>query len=300
MRVFCDWDGHQQPAGGLDGRTPSAPVRINGPRSIIAFASLRGGSGKSTLVANVAGALALAGAKVGIFDADLNAPGIFPLLGVKPFPLPPGSGGLDPATGPLGLRVVAANLLPEGEAPPISFIDDDSVAIAGGQNGLVVLGNAATLARMAMDARFGNLDLLLIDLASGLEHIYRATRLFALDALILVGTPAGRDVPEIAGITNGVQVFGTIENMTSFNCDKCHSVRPMFSYRGEAPAGITLLARLPFDPHISECAARGTLFIKEYVDSPVARLISELAIRIRTSVAACVAHETDDLTSAQK
>ncbi len=47
------------------------------------LASAKGGTGKSLLAVNIAGALAHAGKKVGIMDADLNAPSILQMLGTK-------------------------------------------------------------------------------------------------------------------------------------------------------------------------------------------------------------------------
>ena len=51
---------------------------------VIGIHSDRGGSGKTTLAANLAYVLARNGAKVAVLDADLQAPELHTLLGVEP------------------------------------------------------------------------------------------------------------------------------------------------------------------------------------------------------------------------
>ncbi len=51
-------------------------------KTIVAFASAKGGTGKSTMVANFAAALALKGRKIGMVDADLDAPSAAAMLGL--------------------------------------------------------------------------------------------------------------------------------------------------------------------------------------------------------------------------
>ena len=66
----------------------SLPDRTSVPgiKNIIAISSGKGGVGKSSIAANVAVALALAGSKVGLLDADIygpNAPNMFGLSDAK-------------------------------------------------------------------------------------------------------------------------------------------------------------------------------------------------------------------------
>ncbi len=94
-------------------------------KSVIAIASAKGGVGKSALTVNLAAVLALAGRKVAILDADLNSPAIVTMLGMKVPRRFHSAGGIEPGTGPLGLRIAASNLIPDGDSPPVSFLDDD-------------------------------------------------------------------------------------------------------------------------------------------------------------------------------
>ena len=70
---------------------------------------------------NIAGALAHAGKKVGIMDADLNAPSILQMLGTKAPLRYLSSEGIEPAAAPLGIRVASVELLNEAQRPGDEF-----------------------------------------------------------------------------------------------------------------------------------------------------------------------------------
>jgi ATP-binding protein involved in chromosome partitioning len=291
MRVFADFR-----IGVENQNSPgtSAPARekivLSAPRAVIGLASGRGGTGKSVLAVNLAAAMALAGRKVGILDADLNGPSIPALLGIRPFRMVPMVGGIEPASGPLGLRVMAASLMPDREeAPMISFIGDEAEPAPTPieEPGPVMLDYSDTLATLAGQTRFGAVDLVIIDLASGLDHLYRAAQMIEMNGVILVGHPSGlstrasRTAAELMGY-GAAPIVGLVENMVGFNCDNCHSIRPLFPVSDLATGvpDVPLLGRLPFDPRLAECSGRGALFVKEYADTPLARQINELARQV--------------------
>jgi len=298
MRIFVDFrTGADRTAAAL---APGLEkIAISAPRAVIALGSGRGGTGKSVLAVNLAAALALGGRKVGLLDADLNAPSIPALLGIRPFRMIPMVGGIEPTGGPLGLRVMAANLMPDrDEPPPFSFVEEAAAAAPAEPSGPVEHDYSETLAILAGQTRFGPVDLVLIDLAPGLEHLYRAARMIELNGVLLVSHPsalsarASRAGAELMG-RGLAPVSGVVENMVGFNCSNCHAVRPLFPV--SEPAGGTaelpVLARLPFDARLAECAGRGTLFVKEYAETPLARQITELARQIEQMVPAAPARE---------
>jgi ATP-binding protein involved in chromosome partitioning len=288
MRIFTEI-GIDADATGAQPAEEISLLRTNlaGVKSVIAIASSKGGVGKSTLTVNLAAVLALAGRKVAILDADLNSPSIVAMLGMKVPRRFHSQGGIEPGAGPLGLRVAASNLLPDGEAAPVSFLDDEA-APAESTNGHrpVELGYAATLRRLLTQTRFGTIDLLLIDLGPGIEQLFRIAQVAPLSGVLIVTQPsqisvnASRAALEMSSLCS-TPVIGVVENMVGFNCDGCHAVRPLMPH-GDLTAlanamGVPVLARLPFDPRLAECCDRGVIFVREYADSPLARQLTALA-----------------------
>jgi ATP-binding protein involved in chromosome partitioning len=288
MRIFREI-GIDADATGAQPAEEISLLRTNlaGVKSVIAIASSKGGVGKSTLTVNLAAVLALAGRKVAILDADLNSPSIVAMLGMKVPRRFHSQGGIEPGAGPLGLRVAASNLLPDGEAAPVSFLDDEA-APAESTNGHrpVELGYEATLRRLLTQTRFGTIDLLLIDLGPGIEQLFRIAQVAPLSGVLIVTQPsqisvnASRAALEMSSLCS-TPVIGVVENMVGFNCDGCHAVRPLMPH-GDLTAlanamGVPVLARLPFDPRLAECCDRGVIFVREYADSPLARQLTALA-----------------------
>jgi ATP-binding protein involved in chromosome partitioning len=295
MRIFRELE-HSE---GTDSSAiaDDARIRINlgAVRAVVAFSSARGGTGKSALLTNVAVALAIAGRKIGILDADLNAPSISIMLGIKAGRRVFGGAEIEPVAGPLGLRLIGSEFIPEGEPPPVSFADFDK-PVAMSQNGgrPAELGYLATLRRLLGFTRFGALDLLLVDLGPGIEQIYRLIKLVPRASIVLVSHPselAARAVGSAIGVAHqGVsRVLGVVENMAGFNCDGCHSVRPLTPYGAVGKrlreAQVELLERLPFDPRLAESCDRGTLFVREYSQTPLAKQIVALAMTIDKATA---------------
>ncbi|MBV8361136.1 MAG: P-loop NTPase, partial [Deltaproteobacteria bacterium] len=270
MRIFRELELGEATDSSVRDDEARARTNLAAVRAIVACGSARGGVGKSALLVNIGAALALAGRKIGIVDADLNSPSIAAMLGIRVGRRAFVTDEIEPAAGPLGLRIVSSDFLPEGE-PLVSFADiDESTALA--QNGAspCELGYLATMRCLLGRSRFGPLDLILIDLASGIEHIYQIFKIMPRAKLLLVSHPSelsARAMRAAIDITSqhADAVIGVVENMAGFNCDGCHRVRPLMPYGAVAArareAGAALLERLPFDPRFAETCDRGVIFM---------------------------------------
>ncbi|HZH87510.1 MAG TPA: Mrp/NBP35 family ATP-binding protein [Brumimicrobium sp.] len=180
-------------------------------KHIIAIASGKGGVGKSTITANLAGGLAKAGYKVGIVDADIYGPSMPTMFDV------------------VGERPKSINV--EGEqkmAPVISYgISLMSIGFFTEQDDAVVWRGpmaSKALTQMFTDTHWGELDYLLIDLPPGTGDIHLSlVQNIPLDGAIIVSTPqevaladARKGVNMFQLDTIKVPIIGLIENMSWF------------------------------------------------------------------------------------
>jgi ATP-binding protein involved in chromosome partitioning len=253
-------------------------------KSIVAFASAKGGTGKSTMVANFAAALALKGRKIGIADADFDAPSVAPMLGLPRVRLISATGAVEPANGPFGIRIIAND--PAADEPPPNFAADDAHPEAADSPLVRESEEFTSLDDLIARARFGALDLLLIDLPPGFKHAIRLCDSIECAGVVVVlpasatAAAAVRRALEQAR-RKGIRILGLIENMQGFYCGNCHSVRPLLP-RSDIGAlardfDLPILARFPFDSRLAESCDSGRPFVREYTEAPVTKLINEAA-----------------------
>ena len=295
-RIFCAARPEKTPAGAGADNGAAAILRLPDVRAVVAFASAKGGVGKSAICVNVAAALAMTGRKVAIIDADLNSPSLLGMLGLKPLRRFSTGEEINPASGPLGVRVVASSQLADGEPVAFSFVEDEAaLPPAPLHNGVrpLEIDHRAALRRL-LGARFGLLDLMLIDLASGLSPLHDLAEVIELTGVVMVTRPSeacvrATDAALKTIVHDGIPVLGLIENMLGFNCDSCHTVRPLFpqgDFAGLAhSAEAQILGRLPFDPRLADCAERGALFVREHADAPMSKQFAVIAANLEQEIA---------------
>ncbi len=295
MRIFTDCENR----GGLETAQQEQRSRIErvrdnlaGVGAVIAIASAKGGVGKSVVAVNIAAALALKGRKVAIVDADLNAPSIIRMLAMKPPRGLPMVEGIEPLAGPHGLRIVSSEMIAGGEAPAISFLEDDGNT-PGPAESTQEIGYNDALARMLSLARFGALDVVIIDVAPGVGRLHQLAQIAPLTNVVIASHSSEQAVVATRHLIRlaanfGAPVTGLIENMAGFNCDGCRSVRPLMpegSLAGVATEfSLPILARLPFDPRLAEASDRGVLFVHQFADTPVGKNLLRLALDVERMI----------------
>ena len=220
---------------------------IPGVRTTLAISSGKGGVGKSTTAVNLAIALSLQGAKVGLLDADVYGPNVPQMLGLRQSNVQITETSNGQRFMPLeahGIRVMSVGLLAEPDHP---------LAWRG-----PVLHKIVT--QFIHEVEWGELDYLLIDLPPGTgDAQITIVQESPICGVLLVTTPQQVAIADVRRSIHmfrrvGVPVLGIIENMSYLLCGHCGEPTPIFGQGGgqqlatelQAP----LLGQVPIDPRI--------------------------------------------------
>jgi ATP-binding protein involved in chromosome partitioning len=287
MRIFSEFADGADSGDGY--RTERIRANLGDIGAALLVASAKGGVGKSIITANVGAALARRGKKVAIVDADLNSPSIIGMLGMKQPRGLPMVEGIEPAAGPHGLRVISSDLLANAEPPAIAFVEAENEPPPTPSARATATKESNALFQMLTQARLGSLDFALVDLAPGIEDLYAVARMMQPHGIVMVSHSSAQSVKATQQAVRvarriDVPVIGLIENMAGFNCDGCRSVRPLMPEGNLAGAAsdleLPVIGRLPFDPRLAEASDRGRLFIHEFADTPLAKMLIDIAATI--------------------
>ncbi|MBT2134885.1 ATP-binding protein [Croceibacterium sp. LX-88] len=219
-------------------------------RSIVAIGSGKGGVGKSTLTANLAVALARAGHKVGVVDADIYGPSQ-PMLLDAANQKPTAEGQqLIPVESEFGVKLLSmGQLIAPGKA----------IAWRG-----PMTGNALG---QLMDAQWGDAEVLLVDLPPGTGDV-QLTMLqkFKPSGAIVVSTPQDLALIDATRAIDlfrqaDIPIIGLVENMAGYLCPHCGQPSEPFGSGGaEAAAralGEDFLGRIPLAMEIRVASDTG-------------------------------------------
>jgi ATP-binding protein involved in chromosome partitioning len=234
---------------------PATAMRpIPGIARILVVASAKGGVGKSTVAVNLAAAMAKAGMKVGLLDADIYGPSIPTMLGTV---------NAEPGTSPgkklvpveaHGMKTLSIGYLSDPDAPMI-------------WRGPIVM---SAITQLLNDAEWGTaedpLDILIIDTPPGTGDAQLAiAQKVPVTAAIIVTTPqevALADVRRGAAMfaKTHVPVIGIAETMSWFEDPAGNRHYLMGEGGGEKMAkalGLPLLAEIPMLQAIREAGDAG-------------------------------------------
>ncbi|HLG03924.1 MAG TPA: Mrp/NBP35 family ATP-binding protein [Bacteroidia bacterium] len=258
---------------------------LPGVKNIIAVASGKGGVGKSTVAANLACALALCGAKVGLIDADIYGPSVplmFDVLQEKP-------GLRESADGKKLLVPVESYGV---KLLSIGFFADVNQAIAW--RGPIAV---RALNQMLGEADWGELDYLIVDLPPGTGDIHLSlVTAVPLTGVLIVSTPqnvaladARKGVAMFRMPQINVPVLGIIENMAWFTPaelpeNKYYIFGREGALRLAEDLGIPLLGQIPLVQSICEAGDAGRPAVLQET-TPVAKAFMELAGNVVRQVA---------------
>ena len=242
---------------------------------VYAVASGKGGVGKSSVTVNLAAALAAAGQKVGVLDADIYGHSIPRMLGVTGQPTQVEQMMMPPSAH--GVKVISIGMFTTGNTP--------------------VVWRGPMLHRAVQqflaDVYWGDLDVLLMDLPPGTGDVaISVAQLVPTAELLVVTTPqlAASEVAERAGalaVQTHQRIAGVIENMSGLPCPHCGEMLDVFGTGGGQAvaaaltritgAPVPILGQVPIDPRLRQGGDEGLPLVLSDPDAPAAQQIAAVA-----------------------
>ena len=190
---------------------PEVGKLLPGVKNVIAVASGKGGVGKSTIAANLAVALAKAGYKVGLLDADIfgpSMPKMFNMEEARPY-----AENIDGRDLIIPIEQYGLKLLSIG-----FFVESDQAVLWRG----AMASNA--LKQLIADAHWGDLDYFVLDMPPGTSDIHLTlVQTLGITGAVVVSTPqqvaladARKGIDMFTNEKVNVPVLGLVENMAWF------------------------------------------------------------------------------------
>lgn len=239
-------------AAAEDGRT-----FLKGVKNIIAVASGKGGVGKSAVAANLAAALSLSGATVGILDGDVYGPSQPTMFGVQDGKFMAGETHDGKTIAfpmeKFGIKVASMGFV----------INKDEAAIVRGP---MLAGYFSALFEQL---EWGALDFLVFDLPPGTGDIQLTlTQKIPLTGAVIVTTPQEISLADVRRSIAmfqrvNVDILGIVENMSYFvppdMPDKKYYIFGEGGGRKMSDEfGVTLLGEVPLDMYLRETSDGGS------------------------------------------
>ncbi|MFZ4395053.1 MAG: iron-sulfur cluster carrier protein MrpORP [Kiritimatiellia bacterium] len=264
-------------------------------RHKILVMSGKGGVGKSTVAANLAISLSLAGKRVGLLDVDIHGPSIPKMLHLEEAHVQTRDGAILPVEH-AGLKVMSIGFLLQDR--------DDAVIWRGPMK-------ATVIKQFLQDVNWGDLDYLIVDSPPGTgdEPLSVCQLAAPVDGAIVVTTPQDVATADVRRSINfchqlDLPVLGVVENMSGFVCPKCGEVTDIFKSGGgermAADMGVPFLGRIPIDPAVGRACDDGTPFVYSYSQTETAKAFERVIAPILALSCKISTHETPNTTNEGK
>ncbi|HEX9626566.1 MAG TPA: iron-sulfur cluster carrier protein ApbC [Acidiferrobacterales bacterium] len=246
---------------------------IEGVKNIIAVASGKGGVGKSTVAVNLALALSVEGARVGILDADIYGPSQPRMLGTHAKPESKDGKKMEP--------VVSYHL----QSMSIGYLIDEETP-------MIWRGPMVTqaLEQLLKETNWQDVDYLVIDLPPGTgDTQLTLAQKVPVTGAVIVTTP--QDIA-LLDARKGLKMFekveipvlGVVENMSTHICSKCGHEEHIFGQGGGQRMAdqhdVDFLGGIPLDIQIREQTDSGKPTVVAEPDGRLSQIYRDIARRV--------------------
>jgi ATP-binding protein involved in chromosome partitioning len=260
------------------GRGVANNVAVPGVKNIVAVSSGKGGVGKSTVAVNLAVALSLQGAKVGLMDADVYGPNVPLMLGVG-FTQPEIANGQLLPIEAHGVKMISMAVL----APP-----DKPMVLRGPMlHGIV--------RQFLTDVNWGELDYLIVDMPPGTGDVQLSlAQLVPVQGAILVTTPQKVSLADVLRAMKmfeqvAIPILGVVENMSYFIPPDMPEKRYNIFGEGGGKSfaekhGAPFLGEVPLGIEVRESGDRGIPVVVSQPDSPQAKAFTKVAEEVARQI----------------
>ncbi len=251
---------------------------LPGVKNIVAVASGKGGVGKSTTAANLALALAVEGARVGLLDADIYGPSQPMMMGVDGKPDSLDGKTMEPLVSH-GVQVMSIGFL----------VSQDQAMIWRGPMATQALD------QLLRQTNWKDVDYLIVDMPPGTGDIQLSlSQRVPITGAVIVTTP--QDIALLdakKGITMfekvGVPILGIVENMAVHVCTQCGHAEHIFGEGGARrlaqERGMHYLGALPLDMQIRLQADGGQPTVVAAPQSEAAQIYHQVARDVAARIA---------------
>ena len=259
----------------MSARTDNSNVheRMKSIKHKILVLSGKGGVGKSTIAANLAVALSVAGKRVGLLDIDVHGPSIPKLFGVEGMQVTGTENSIYPFEISDNLKLMSIGFLLRSSS--------DAVIWRGPMKHTVIK-------QFLGDVEWDELDYLIVDSPPGTgdEPLSIAQLIPGVDGAVIVTTPQDVALLDVSKCINfcrqlSLPVLGIVENMSGFICPHCGKRTDIFkSGGGEKMAkefGIQFLGRIPIDPSIVSSSDDGQPVVLAHPETEAGKEFARVA-----------------------
>ncbi len=248
-------------------------------KNIIAVASGKGGVGKSSISSNIAAALSLSGASVGILDGDVYGPSQPTMFGLKDAKLEavqtPDGNTIAVPVKKYGIKVASMGFVMRQEEAAIV-------------RGPMLAGYFSMLFEQL---EWGDLDYLIFDLPPGTGDIQLTlTQKIPLTGAVIVTTPQEISVVDVRRSISmfrkvNVDILGIVENMSYFSPPDMPGRKYYIFGEGGGKriadeSNVPLLAEVPLNLEMRDGNDNGVPFVLNHAESVQGKILTSLASNI--------------------